>query len=45
VKRQPVAESWRLDAEDDGHARLAQARAIRVPRLLGHGATESEVFL
>jgi fructosamine-3-kinase len=45
VKRLPVAESWRLDAEADGLARLAQAGAIRVPRLLGQGATDSEAFL
>ncbi len=45
VKRLPVAERWRLDAEADGLARLAQAGAIRVPRLLGQGATESAAFL
>lgn len=45
VKRLPVAERWRLEAEADGLARLAQAGAIRVPRLLGQGATGSEAFL
>ncbi|MEX2151459.1 MAG: fructosamine kinase family protein [Steroidobacteraceae bacterium] len=45
VKRLPVAERWRLDAEADGLERLAQAGAIRVPRLLGQGTTEIEAFL
>jgi fructosamine-3-kinase len=45
VKRLPVAERWRLDAEAAGLARLAQAGAIRVPRLIRQGATESEAFL
>jgi fructosamine-3-kinase len=45
VKRLPIAERWRLEAEADGLARLAQAGAIRVPRVLGQGATEAEAFL
>jgi fructosamine-3-kinase len=45
VKRLPVAERWRLDAEVDGLARLAQAGAIRVPRVLGQGATDTDAFL
>ncbi|HUG04773.1 MAG TPA: fructosamine kinase family protein [Steroidobacteraceae bacterium] len=45
VKCLPVAERWRLDAEADGLARLARAGAIRVPRLLGQGATATEAFL
>jgi fructosamine-3-kinase len=45
LKRLPVAEHWRLDAEADGLARLAQAGAIRVPRVLGRGATATEAFL
>jgi fructosamine-3-kinase len=45
VKRLPVAERWRLDAEADGLARLAQAAAIRVPRVLGQGATATDAFL
>ncbi len=45
VKRLPVAERWRLDAEVDGLARLAQAGAIRVPRVLGQGTTGTDSFL
>jgi fructosamine-3-kinase len=45
VKRLPVAERWRLDAEADGLVRLAQAAAIRVPRVLGQDATETDALL
>jgi protein-ribulosamine 3-kinase len=45
VKRLPIADRWRLEAEADGLARLAQAGVLRVPRVLGHGATEAEAFL
>ena len=44
-KRLPIAERWRLDAEADGLARLARAGAVRVPRVLGQGASESEAWL
>jgi fructosamine-3-kinase len=45
VKRVPVAERWRLDAEVDGLARIAATGAIRVPRVLGEGANETEAWL
>ena len=45
VKRLPVAERWRLEAEVDGLARLAATGAIRVPRVLGEGANETEAWL
>jgi fructosamine-3-kinase len=45
VKRLPLAERWRLEAEADGLARLARADAIRVPRVLGIGASGAECWL
>ncbi len=45
VKRLPVAERWRLEAEADGLARLAATGAIRVPRVHGIGATDIDAFL
>ena len=44
-KSLPFAERWRLDAEVDGLARLARAEAIRVPRVLGQGASGGEAWL
>jgi fructosamine-3-kinase len=41
----PLAEKWRLDAEVDGLARLARTNAIRVPRVLGQGASGAEAWL
>lgn len=45
VKRLPVAERWRLEAEVDGLVRIAATGAIRVPRVLGEGANEIEAWL
>ena len=45
VKRLPLAERWRLDAEIDGLERLGAAAAIRVPRLLGRGASDREAWI
>jgi protein-ribulosamine 3-kinase len=45
VKRLPLSERWRLDAEADGLERLAQAGAIRVPRILGQSASAGEAWL
>jgi protein-ribulosamine 3-kinase len=45
IKRLPLAERWRLEAEIDGLSRLAAADAIRVPRVLGQGASEKEAWL
>jgi fructosamine-3-kinase len=45
VKRVPVGERWRLEAEVDGLARLAEAGAIRVPRFHGIGANDSEAWI
>jgi fructosamine-3-kinase len=45
VKRVPLADRWRLEAEADGLARLARAAAIRVPRLLGQGASDGEAWI
>ena len=45
VKRLPLAERWRLEAEVDGLARLAEAGAIRVPRVLGQGASDHEAWI
>jgi fructosamine-3-kinase len=45
VKRLPLADRWRLDAEADGLARLAAAGVIRVPRVLGQGASATEAWL
>jgi fructosamine-3-kinase len=45
VKRLPLAERWRLEAEADGLARLAEAGAVRVPRVLGMGASATECWL
>jgi protein-ribulosamine 3-kinase len=44
-KRLPLAAKWRLDAEVDGLERLARAAAIRVPRVLGRGASAAEAWL
>jgi protein-ribulosamine 3-kinase len=45
IKRLPLAEQWRLDAEVDGLERLAEAGAIRVPRVLGRGLADAEAWL
>jgi fructosamine-3-kinase len=45
VKRLPIAERWRLEAEADGLERLRLAGAIRVPRVLGEGASGREAWL
>lgn len=45
VKRLPLSERWRLDAEADGLERLAQAGAIRVPRILGQDSSSVEAWL
>ena len=45
VKRLPLAERWRLDAEQDGLARIAMTGAVRVPRVLGTGEDDSEAWL
>lgn len=45
VKRLPLAERWRLEAEADGLARLARAGAIRVPRVLGMGDSGGQCWL
>jgi fructosamine-3-kinase len=45
VKRLPLAERWRLDAEAHGLRRLAGAGAIRVPGVLGEGASDAEAWL
>lgn len=45
VKRLPVGQRWRLEAEADGLARLAQAAALRVPRFHGIGANDSEAWI
>jgi fructosamine-3-kinase len=45
VKRLPLAERWRLEAEADGLGRLARTDAIRVPRVLGIGASGDECWL
>jgi protein-ribulosamine 3-kinase len=45
LKRLPLAERWRLAAEADGLARLAETGAIRVPRVLGEGADDSHAWL
>ncbi len=45
VKRLPLAERWRLDAEADGLARIAEAGVIRVPQVLGGSADDSEAWL
>jgi protein-ribulosamine 3-kinase len=44
-KRLPLSERWRLEAEADGLDRLARAGAIRVPRVLGQGASDHEAWL
>lgn len=45
VKRLPVAERWRLEAEVDGLARLATTGAIRVPQVHGLGANDTEAWI
>jgi fructosamine-3-kinase len=45
VKRLPPGQRWRLEAEADGLARLAQAGAIRVPRFHGIGANDTVAWL
>lgn len=45
VKRLPLAERWRLEAEADGLERLARADAVRVPRVIGIGASGGECWL
>ena len=44
-KSLPLTERWRLDAEVDGLARLLRAGAIRVPRVLGQGASAGLAWL
>ena len=45
VKRLPLSELWRLEAEVDGLERLASAGAIRVPRVLDQGVSDREAWL
>jgi fructosamine-3-kinase len=45
LKRLPLGERWRLEAEVDGLARLAQAGAIRVPQVHGAGANDTEAWI
>ncbi|HEU0225184.1 MAG TPA: fructosamine kinase family protein [Steroidobacteraceae bacterium] len=45
MKRLPVGERWRLDAELDGLARLAQAGAIRVPQVHGIAANDTGAWI
>ena len=45
VKRLPISERWRLDAEVDGLARLTAAGALRVPRVLAQEASAAEAWL
>lgn len=45
IKRLPLADRWRLDAEADGLARLSATGALRVPRVLGAGADHAEAWL
>jgi fructosamine-3-kinase len=45
IKRLPLAERWRLEAEIDGLARIARTGAIRVPRVLGEGADEADAWI
>jgi fructosamine-3-kinase len=45
IKRLPLAERWRLEAEIDGLARIAVTGAIRVPRVLGEGADEGDAWI
>ena len=45
VKRLPLGQRWRLEAEADGLARLAKAAAIRVPRFHGIGANDTEAWI
>ncbi len=45
VKRLPIGERWRLDAEADGLGRIAATGAVRTPRVLGQGANESSAWL
>lgn len=45
VKRLPLSERWRLEAEADGLERLARAGVIRAPRVLGQGASDHEAWL
>jgi fructosamine-3-kinase len=45
VKRLPLSERWRLEAETDGLERLARAGAIRVPQVLGLGTSGDEAWI
>ena len=45
VKRLPISERWRLNAEVDGLARLAAAGALRVPRVLTQEASATEAWI
>jgi fructosamine-3-kinase len=45
MKRLPLAARWRLEAEVDGLERLGRVGAIRVPRLLGQGASGHEAWI
>ncbi len=45
MKRLPLGERWRLDAEADGLARIAATGAVRVPRVLGQGADDATAWL
>lgn len=45
MKRLPLGQRWRLEAEADGLAWLAKAGAIRVPRFHGLGANDSEAWI
>jgi fructosamine-3-kinase len=45
IKRLPLAERWRLEAEVDGLARIAETGAVRVPRVLGEGSDEADAWI
>lgn len=45
MKRLPLGERWRLEAEVDGLARLAEAGAIRVPKFHNAGANDTEAWI
>jgi protein-ribulosamine 3-kinase len=45
TKRVPAAERWRLAAEADGLARLAETGAIRVPGVLGIGESGGAAWI
>lgn len=45
MKRLPLGQRWRLEAEVDGLGRIAATGTVRVPQVLGQGANETHAWI